>query len=161
SGAPLLGPGGEVVVLDNRTVAIGTLCQARHAKLRRQKKGTAVVVVFPKGQCAGVDAKVRVKALISQSCTALTGTLRTRGQAPANSNAGAGVWGDGVMDRGVGEACAGSATGCQTGEVCTDACQCQTTRADKSGPIETTADRRKVVAANTDTDTASFFQIGN
>ena len=67
SGAPLLGPGGELVVLENRTLALGTLCPARHAKLRRQKKGTAVVIVYPKGECTGVNAKVRVKALISQT----------------------------------------------------------------------------------------------
>ena len=69
SGTPLLGPGGEIVVLENRNISIGSLCQARHAKLRRQKKGTAVVVVFPKGQCAGVNAKVkvRVKALITDN----------------------------------------------------------------------------------------------
>ena len=49
--------------------------------------------------------------------------------------------------------CDGSATGCQVGETCNDACQCQPTRADKSSPIEITADGRKVVAVNTDTDT--------
>ena len=31
-GSPLLGPGGEVVVLENRTLAVGTLCAARKAK---------------------------------------------------------------------------------------------------------------------------------
>ncbi len=161
SGAPLLGPGGEVVVLENRNVAIGTLCQARHARLRRQKKGTAVVVVFPKGQCTGVNAKVRVKALIAQDCSVLTGTLRTKGKAPADFSAATSVCGDGVVDTGNGEACDGSATGCQAGEACNDACQCLPTRADKSSPIEITPDGRKVVAVNTDTDTASFFQIGD
>src|SRR5262245_3750571 len=161
SGSPLLGPGGEVVVLENRAVAIGTICRARHAKLRRQKKGTAIVVVFPKGQCAGVSAKVRIKALISDDCSVLTGTLRTRGQAPLNFSAGASVCGDGVIDSGLGEACDGSATGCQAGEACNSACQCLATRADKSSPVEITPDGRKLVAVNTDTDTASFFQIGD
>ena len=161
SGAPLLGPGGEVVVLENRTVALGTLCSARHARLRRQKKGTAVVVVFPKGQCTGVNAKVRVKALITQDCSVLTGTLRTKGKAPADFTAASSVCGDGVVDTGNNEACDGSATGCLAGEACNNVCQCLPTRADKSSPIEITPDGRKVVAVNTDTDTASFFQIGN
>jgi YVTN family beta-propeller protein len=65
------------------------------------------------------------------------------------------------IDTGLGEQCDGSATGCQVGETCNDACQCQPTRADKSSPIEVTADGRKVVAVNTDTNTASFFQIGD
>jgi hypothetical protein len=71
------------------------------------------------------------------------------------------VCGDAVVDTGLGEQCDGSATGCQVGETCNDACQCQPTRADKSSPIEVTADGRKVVAVNTDSDTASFFQIGD
>src|SRR5262245_8149267 len=144
SGTPLLGPGGEILVLENRNISIGSLCQARHAKLRRQKKGTAVVVVFPKGQCAGVNAKVRVKALITDNCSVLTGTLRTKGQAPANFTAAASVCGDGVVDPGTGEACDGSATGCQAGEACTNACQCLPTRADKSSPSEITPDGQKV-----------------
>src|SRR5262249_17921379 len=69
--------------------------------------------------------------------------------------------GDGVIDSGLGEACDGSATGCQAGEACNSACQCLATRADKSSPIEITADGKKLVAVNTDTDTASFFQIGD
>ena len=160
SGTPLLRPGGEIVVLENRDVSIGSLCRARHAKLRRQKTGTAVVVVFPKGQCAGVSAKVRVKALISDNCSVLTGTLRTRGQAPANFTATASVCGDGVVDPGTGEACDGNAIGCQAGEACNNACQCLPTRADKSSPIEITPDGQKVVAVNTDTDTVSFLQVG-
>src|SRR4026207_688770 len=39
AGAPLLGPGGEVVILDNQSIAIGTLCAPRRAKLGRRKKG--------------------------------------------------------------------------------------------------------------------------
>jgi YVTN family beta-propeller protein len=160
SGTPLIGPGGEIVVLENRNISIGSLCQPRHARLHRQKKGTAVVVVFSKGKCAGVNAKVRVKALITDDCAVLTGTLRTKGKAPAHFKAATSVCGDGVTDTGNGEACDGSATGCQAGEICNGACQCQPTRADKSSPIEITADGRKLVAVNTDTDTVSFFQIG-
>ncbi len=169
SGDPLLGPGGEIVVLENRTLALGTLCPARRVRLRRQKKGTAVVIVFPKGKCSGVSAKVRVKALISQDCSLVTGTLRTKGRAPADFSAATSACGDGIVDAGNGEVCDGSATGCQAGETCDDACQClpppppppTPTRADKSSPIEITADGRKVVAVNTDTDTASFFQVGD
>src|SRR5262245_58822423 len=125
SGAPLLGPGGEVVVLENRTVALGTLCPARHARLRRQKSGTAVVLVFPKGQCAGVSAKVRVKALISQDCSLLTGTLRTKGQAPLDFTAATSACGDAVVDPGLGEECDGSPTGCQADEQCNASCKCE------------------------------------
>ena len=142
------------VVLENRTLALGTLCPARRVKLRRQKNGTAVVIVYSKGKCTGVNAKVRVKALISQNCSVLTGTLRTKGQAPADFTAATSARGDAVVDTGLGEQCDGSATGCQVAETCNDACQCQPTRADKSGPIAITADGRRVVAVNTDTDIA-------
>ena len=100
-----------------------------------------------------------MKALITDGCSVLTGTLRTRGRAPANFTATASVCGDGVIDPGTGEACDGSATGCQAGEACNNACQCLPTRADKSSPIEITPDGQKVVAANTDADSVSFFQI--
>ena len=33
SGAPLLGPGGELLVLENKSLAIGTLCPTQRAKL--------------------------------------------------------------------------------------------------------------------------------
>jgi YVTN family beta-propeller protein len=167
SGAPLLGAGGEIVILGNRALTIGTLCPARHARLRRQKKGTAVVIAFPKGKCTGVNGKVRVKALITQDCSVLTGTLKTKGQAPAHFTAATSVCGDGIVDPGLGEKCDGSATACQAGEVCDDACKCQpppeqpTPRADKSSPIEITPDGRKIVAVNTDADTVSFFQVGS
>ena len=45
-GEPLLGPGGELVILKNRTVAIGSLCAARRGKLKALKKGTRVNVTF-------------------------------------------------------------------------------------------------------------------
>src|SRR5262249_61511853 len=32
SGTPLIGPGGEIVVLENRNISIGSLCQPRHAR---------------------------------------------------------------------------------------------------------------------------------
>ena len=59
AGAPLLGPGGEVVVLADETIAIGNLCAARKAKLARKKNGTSVQLTFKKGGCAGVDGKVK------------------------------------------------------------------------------------------------------
>src|SRR5262245_1849634 len=166
SGSPLLGPGGEIVVLENKTIAIGSLCPASRARLRRQKKGTAVVITFGKGMCSGVSAKVRVKALISQGCSLLTGTLRTKGQAPLDFTAATSACGDGIIDTANGEQCDGSTTGCQPDEQCNASCQCeappppQPTRADKSSPIEITVDGSKVVAVNTDTDTVSFFQVG-
>jgi hypothetical protein len=57
SGPALLGAGGEIVILANRALTIGTLCPARHARLRGQKKGTALVIAFPRGKCTGVNAK--------------------------------------------------------------------------------------------------------
>ena len=77
-GTPLLGPGGEVVVLANRTIAIGTLCAARPAKLRTTKKGTKVKVTFRKGGCSGVQGKGKVKlsALITQGCSVMDGRLK-------------------------------------------------------------------------------------
>src|SRR5262245_7538954 len=70
-GSPLLGPGGEVIVLENGTLSIGSLCPARHATLARRKKGTAVTVVF-RG-CSGVSGRVRVTALIGNNCSTVTG----------------------------------------------------------------------------------------
>jgi hypothetical protein len=94
SGAPLLGPGGELVVLENRTLALGALCPARHAKLRRQKNGTAVVIVYRRGHRR--QRQGQVKAVISQNCSVLTGTLRTKGQAPVDFTAATSVCGDAV-----------------------------------------------------------------
>src|SRR5262245_31963084 len=62
SGAPLLGPGGDVVVLESKKVTLGTVCTARRAKLRRRKTGTTVLVGFPKGSCAGVNGRVKLQA---------------------------------------------------------------------------------------------------
>ena len=62
-GAPLLGPGGEVVVLENRTMAVGTLCAARKAKLHATRKGTRSEVVFRKGGCTGVRVEPRPASL--------------------------------------------------------------------------------------------------
>ena len=120
SGAPLLGPGGELLVLENKSLAIGTLCPTQRAKLKRLKRGTSLRITFPKGSCSGVSANVRIIALISDDCSLFTGTLRTKGRPAAKFTAGASVCGDGVVDPAGGEACDGSATGCQTGEVCND-----------------------------------------
>ena len=69
SGAPLLGPGGELLVLENKSLAIGTLCPTRRAKLKRLKRGTSLRITFPKGSCSGVSANVRIIALISDDCS--------------------------------------------------------------------------------------------
>ncbi len=157
-GDPLIGPGGEVVVLQNKRLSIGSLCAERRAKLRRRKKGTTVISAFPKGGCQGVTGRVRVKALITDDCSLMTGTITIAGQV-SDFTARTSVCGDGVVDGGNGEQCDGSATGCDAGAQCNQACQCQATRADKSSPIELTHDGAKVIAANTDVDTISFFQV--
>jgi YVTN family beta-propeller protein len=76
AGDPLLGPGGEVVVFENRQIAIGTLCAARKAKLKRTKKGTSVKVTFGKGGCSGVSGKVKLTALITDDFSTMSGKLK-------------------------------------------------------------------------------------
>src|SRR5690242_3514029 len=62
AGPPLLGAGGQIVVLESRKVSIGSLCAARKAKLRRTTKGTQLTVVFPKGKCTGIKGRVTLTA---------------------------------------------------------------------------------------------------
>src|SRR3990172_6215954 len=80
-GAPLIGPGGEIVVLQDRTIAIGDLCAAKRAKLKRTKAGTKVRVKFAKDGCTGVTEKVKLSALIFNDCAFLDGTLKIGGGA--------------------------------------------------------------------------------
>ena len=61
--------------------------------------------------------------------------------------------GDGVVDAGLGEQCDGSATVCGAGQACNAQCTCVPFGSNKSGPIDLTADGRKLVVANIDTDT--------
>mgnify|MGYP003694318069 CR=1 FL=1 len=75
-GAPLIRPGGEVVVLANKTVAIGAVCAPRPAKLRRASRGTGVKVTFTNGACSGVAGKVKLTATISSDCATMTGKLK-------------------------------------------------------------------------------------
>jgi len=86
-GSPLLGPGGEVVVLENRTLAVGTLCAARKAKLRATRKGTRGKVVFRMRGCTGVQGKVRLSALITVSCSMMDGTLKAPKTPPVDFHA--------------------------------------------------------------------------
>jgi YVTN family beta-propeller protein len=162
-GSPLLGAGGEVVVLQNRRIAIGTLCAARRAKLRRTRRGTAVAVTFPRGGCTGVNGKVRLTALVTDKCATMTGRLKAPRADAVSFTAAASVCGDGVIDPGIGDECdgRGSATGCSAGKTCNGSCRCVFFGSNKSSPIDITADGRKVVAANSDTDTVSFFTVGD
>jgi YVTN family beta-propeller protein len=161
AGSPLLGPGGEVVVLENGTIAIGTLCAARPAKLARKKKGTGVKVVFPKGGCTGVNGKVTLTALITDNCSTLTGRLKAPKVSAVNFTAATSVCGDTIIDAGSGEECDGSPTRCATKETCTADCRCVPITNNKSGPIDITPDGRRVIAANSDTDTVSLFDVGD
>ena len=126
-GDPLLGPGGEVIVLENRTIALGTLCAPKQAKLRRTKRGTTVRVNFANGGCTGVSGKVKLTGLITDDCTVMAGRLKAPGAAPAPFTAAV-----------------STATGFSKS---------------KSGPIDITPDGRQVVAANSDTDSVSFFEV--
>ncbi len=161
AGSPLLGPGGELVVLENRTIAIGTLCAARRAKLRRTRRGTQVQVTFPRGGCSGVDGRVRLTALIADACSTMTGRLKAPGAAAVPFSAAASACGDGVIDAGNDEQCDGSATGCGVEQTCSTDCRCVSFGSNKSSPIDITADGSRVVAANSDTGTVSFFDVGD
>src|SRR5262245_42875258 len=156
AGSPLLGPGGEVVVLENGALSIGSLCPPRHATLARRKKGTAVSVVF-RG-CSGVSGRVRLTALIGNNCSTVTGNLKAGGTTVPFS-AATSECGDAIVDTGGGEDCDGSATGCFVGEACNAACRCAQTSSKKSGPIAVTDDGKTVIAANIDTGTVSFFAV--
>jgi YVTN family beta-propeller protein len=162
AGAPLLGPGGEVVILDNQSIAIGTLCAPRRAKLGRKKKGTSVKVTFPKGGCTGVNGKVTLKALIAaETCATMTGSVKAPKTAPVEFSAATSVCGDDVVDTGNNEECDGSPTGCETGEACNATCRCVPISANKSSPIDIDADGERVANANTDTGTVSLFEVAD
>jgi YVTN family beta-propeller protein len=149
------------VVLQNRNIAIGTICTARRAKLKRRRFGTALRVAFTKTGCTGFRGKVRLAARITDNCTTMTGTLRRPGAAPVQFTAGASACGDNVVDTGNNEQCDGSATGCDAGQTCNADCQCVTVNSNKSSPIDITPDGAKIVAANIDTNTVSFFEVAD
>src|SRR5438132_10653309 len=161
-GAPLLGPGGEVVVLENRTMAVGTLCAARKAKLHATRKGTRSEVVFRKGGCTGVRGRVRLSALITGSCAMMDGKLKAPKTPPVDFRAATSACGDGVVDAGNGEACDGAA-GCDAHESCTLACTCARVRArpSKSGTIAITDDDALVVMVNPDNDSISISRTAD
>jgi YVTN family beta-propeller protein len=161
AGAPLLGAGGEVVVLKDGTIAIGTLCAARKAKLTRTKDGTKVKVTFPRGGCSGVTGKVKLTATITDGCTAMSGKLKAPKTAAVEFAAGTSSCGDDIVDTGAGEQCDGSPTGCDAEQGCNQACQCVAIESSKSGPIDITADGSTVVVANIDVGTVSFFDVGD
>jgi YVTN family beta-propeller protein len=159
AGPPLLGAGGQIVVLASRKISIGSLCAARKAKLRRTKKGTQLTVVFPKGKCTGVRGKVTLTALITDACATFTGKLKAPKAGPVHFNAATSICGDAVIDT-LNEQCDGSPTACSAREGCSGTCRCVGITANKSSPIDITPDGQTVVAANTDADTVSFFQVG-
>ena len=90
----------------------------------------------------------------------VTGKLRTEGRPRRSSPPATSVCGDGVIDPAGGEAVRRRRSAVRPARSATTSCQCLPTRADKSGPIEITADGRKLVAVNTDTDSVSFFAVG-
>jgi YVTN family beta-propeller protein len=157
NGSPF-GQGGEVIVLENRTIALGTLCPATPAKLRRTKKGTNVKVTFD-GTCSGVDDKVKLTALITDGCSSMSGKLKLPRADAVEFTAGLSECGDHIVDPGSGEECDGSPTGCDAGEACSSACRCVRFGSTKSSPIAVSADGQQVVAANSDTDSVSFFAV--
>src|SRR5262249_21509052 len=127
---------------------------------RRTTRGTLLNVVFPKGKCTGIKGKVTLRALITDACATFTGKLKAPKQKAVRFNAATSICGDAVVDS-LNEECDASATTCGTSEGCTGTCRCARVTANKSGPIDLTPDGLKVVVANTDADTASFFQVGN
>ena len=163
-GSPLIGTGGEILVLANRTLAIGNVCAARRAKLKRTKAGTRVIVKYPKNGCSGVTGKVKVSALITNNCTTVNGTLKLPKTAPTAFTAAASVCGDAVLDTGGGEECDGQ-IGCDTGETCNGSCVCvaapRLTRPSKSGTIAITEDQTLVAMVNPDDDSIAVFRTSD
>jgi YVTN family beta-propeller protein len=162
SGEPLLGPGGEIVVLADRNVAIGSVCSARRAMLKRQRAGTRVKVQYKAGRCTGVEKKVRLAALISDACTMIDGAVKVGRGAREPFDGAASTCGDGTVDTGAGEECDG-ALGCGAGQVCNASCACEAAPVDvldrpsKSGTIAITDDQTLVVMVNPDDDSISVF----
>src|SRR5262249_59158701 len=112
-----LGPGGELLVLENRTIAIGTLCTAQRAKLARTRRGTAVKVVFRGADCPSINGKVRLTALITD-CSTISGRVKAPGKPAVQFTGATSVCGDGVVDAGSNEQCDGSSTGCDAKQAC-------------------------------------------
>ena len=162
AGAPLIGPGGDLIVLANKTITIGTVCAANRAQLKRLKTGTRVKVKFKKNACSGA-LKVRLNALITGECKNMAGTLKRKGAAPTNFTATDSVCGDGVIDAGRDETCE-QQSDCDAGEVCT-ACACVAApvaqRASKSGTIAISDDETLVAMVNPDDDSISIFRTSD
>jgi YVTN family beta-propeller protein len=152
------GAGGEVIVLENGTIALGTLCPATPPKLHRTKKGTSVKVTFD-GTCSGVAGKVKLTALVTNECSSMSGKVKLPKGPSVAFSAGASTCGDHIVDAGGGEECDGSQTGCDAGQACSAACRCVRFGSTKSSPIAVSADGHQVVAANSDTDSVSFFAV--
>ena len=158
--AQLVAEGLDLIVLENKTITIGSVCTASRAKLRRAKVGTRVTVKFKKNACPGAAGKVRLKALITDACKTFTGTLKIKG-VPTNFTATESKCGDGVVDAGLNEECE-QQSDCTGGEVCTvAACTCDlpkvAKRASKSGTIAISDDEKLVAVVNPDDDSISVF----
>jgi YVTN family beta-propeller protein len=158
TGAPLLGPGGDLIVLENKTIAIGTVCAANRAQLKRTKAGTRVLVKFKKTACPGAQ-KVRLNALITD-CASIAGTLKAKGGVSVDFTATDSRCGDGVIDAGRDETCE-QQSDCAAGQVCDATCTCVAApvakRASKSGTIAISDDERLVAMVNPDDDSISVF----
>ncbi len=162
SGSPL-GAGGDVIVLNpDRTIAIGDVCDARRAKLRRTRAGTRLKVKFPPGGCAGIAGRVRLTALLTDGCATLTGAIRLPGADPVEVGGDTSECGDDVVDADADEECDG-ATGCAAGEFCDDICLCRPllARASKSGTIALTDDGAYVAMVNPEDNSISVFQTSD
>jgi hypothetical protein len=123
AGDPLIGPGGELVVLENKTVTIGTVCAANKAQVKRTKPGTRVKVKFKKNACQGITGRVRLNALVTAECKQMEGTLKAKGTSTSFTAADS-VCGDGVVDAGRDETCE-QASDCAAGQVCNASCACE------------------------------------
>jgi DNA-binding beta-propeller fold protein YncE len=165
-GSPLIGPGGEIIVFGDRSVALGTLCNTFHARVKRTKLGTKVRVKFPKDGCTGVEGKVKLAFLISDECTQVTGTIKPgQGASPSEFTAAVSTCGDDVVDTGAGEECEAQAD-CSAGEDCNATCACVAvggtlSRPSRSSTITISDDETLVAMVNPDDDSISVFQTAN
>ncbi|HLK10055.1 MAG TPA: hypothetical protein VKW76_01615 [Candidatus Binatia bacterium] len=107
--------GPEIIAVEGRKVAIGTVCPAISVVLRGSHRATVLRAAWPEGACSGIGGRVRLKATIVQGCSLMKATL-AEGKHRHQVKAPLSTCGDGVVDAGNGEQCDGA--GCGVGEAC-------------------------------------------
>jgi hypothetical protein len=95
----------DAVTLERRTLTMASGCGTARLRVHRVRRGSRIVARWR--SCPGLAGRVLLKATADASCMRLEGKLRARGL-DRRFGAARTRCGDGVVDRGAGEACEGA-----------------------------------------------------